>query len=497
MIYLKQYPRQFVVSNLEAKTLPEFKKLKLGKFYIYHCPTLIINYLVDDKNKNFGIVFGFVIMEDNCKIDEKSFLQEILKKSDINEITRFISKLSGRFVIFIYFNGSGFVFNDPVGLRTVYFVNKTDSVIFGTQPLILGEFCSLVSGTKSELFFHSEYYRTADEYWLPTGQSVYENVEQLIPNHYLNIDILKQFRFWPFEVLPKFDFENNLNQLESELTDSIEHANLKFELALPLTSGLDSRLLLALSRKISSKLIYYTRIHKSNINKTHQDIVIPGKILKKLGMIHHIINAEAKISNQTEERYKLNNSTSRFRDSSTLFSADASILKSKCVLYGNLSEIIKIRNPNKEYLSLQDFEVLPKKWLEISFIKSYLEDWLNEAKEIEHRYQINVYELFYWEHRMGNWAARAYNENDLLFEVFTPFNSRSILSKVLSIDIKDRGLPEAKFHRKLIQELWPEIDKFPYNSRSLNELFKAGIKKLLRTVGLASLIFKINNFIIK
>lgn len=494
---LGKFPRQFVVSSKKTADLNELNYFEFGCYHVYHCITLSVHTFKNLQSLNFGLIFGYSYNPSNTELTEIDIIKELTSLNSIEEISRYVSGLAGRFVVFLGINGKCYVFNDPTGLRTVYYVNNTSEVIVGTQPLILGCFCDLKAGFKNELFFHSEYYLTADEYWLPCGYSIYENVEQLVPNHFLDLPSRKQFRFWPFEVLKKFDVEDNVTQLKSELIDSIEYAGRNFELALPLTSGLDSRLLLALSRKISSRLIIFTRIPSGDMGLSHRDVLIPGKLLKKLGLNHHIWNTKAEISIQTEERYKLNNSTSRFRDGRSLFSADASFLKGKCVLYGNLSEIIKIRNSYKEYLTLQDFDVLPKKWLEISSIRLHLENWLNEAKILENEYHINVYELFYWEHRIGNWAARAYNENDLLFDVFTPFNSRSILSKVLSIDIKDRGLPEAKLHRRLIQDLWREIDKFPYNSRSLSELIKSGLRKGMRIVGLASIIFRINKFLIK
>jgi len=493
---LKRYPRQFVVADLPTKCLNDLEYFKIGTYHVYHCPTLTVYSRQVESYQKYVVLFGYASYPDNWNLSEIELLDKILNFDCLNDICKYISRLVGRYSIFLFVEGEGYVFHDPTGQRTVYYTTSPGIDVFGTQPLILGEFCKLEAGYKVELFFHSKYFKYADEYWLPSGLSIYENVLQLVPNHYLKLTTKQQIRYWPVEPLRHLSFDDTVEFLSSFLTEYVQSASKKQNLVLPLTSGFDSRVLLALSRgNIIDNLICFTRIQRKNINKYHQDVVIPSIILKSIEHKHNIIITDRQVSASDEERYKLNNSTSRLQEGAALFSSGNEVINNKYVMHGNVSEMIKIRKSGKPYLSLRDFDVIPKGWFEIGFIQRHLQKWYDTAANIENDFGLHPYELFYWEHRLGNWAARSYNENDFAFDVFTPFNSRDVLSVSLMLDICYRSLPEAKLHRAIIYKLWPEIDKYPYNKMSFVELMKARFKKACRITRLDRLILGFNNFI--
>ena len=480
------------MADHSTESLNDLTYFTVGTYHVYHCPTLATYCKQDELNQKHVVLFGYASKPEKWEFTETELLDQLLKLESIDHIARYISRIVGRYSIFILINGDGYVFHDPAGLRTVYYIISPGITVFGTQPLILSEFCKLEAGYKVELFFHSNYFKNADEYWLPAGLSVYENVQQLVPNHYLRLITKKEVRYWPFEPLKKLSFDDTVDYLSRYLSDSVLNASKKIDLVLPLTSGLDSRILLASSKKCIDNIICYTRIHKKNINKYHQYISIPSKILKSFGHKHNIIIADCSVTPTVEERYKLNNSTSRFQDSVTLFSSSTEIIRNKYVMYGNVSELIKIRKSDNNYLSLHDFDIIPNGWFEIGFVNLHLEKWYDTAVNIYEEFGLHPYELFYWEHRLGNWAARAYNENDLAFDVYTPFNSRDILSTAMMLDISQRELPEGKLHRAVINQLWPEIDKYPYNKRNIVGVMKAMIRKTGKITMIDRLIFGLN-----
>jgi hypothetical protein len=74
-----------------------------------------------------------------------------------------------------------------------------------------------------------------------------------------------------------------------------------------------------------------------------------------------------------------------------------------------------------------------------SFAIKNLEEWLSDASKT---YNINILHLFMWENREGNWQAMTQLEWDIVQEVFVPFNCRSLLTIILSLDEKYRMPPE-------------------------------------------------------
>jgi len=101
---------------------------------------------------------------------------------------------------------------------------------------------------------------------------------------------------------------------------------------------------------------------------------------------------------------------------------------------------------------------------------------LSEAHGIANTYGINVLDLFYWEQKMGNWQAMSQAEWDIAQEVFCPFNCRSLLTTLLSVDEKYRRPPEYQLYEKLIRYLWPETLSLPINP---SKGFRSTIKGLL------------------
>lgn len=79
-------------------------------------------------------------------------------------------------------------------------------------------------------------------------------------------------------------------------------------------------------------------------------------------------------------------------------------------------------------------------------------------------------ELYYWEIRLGRWAAEIYNETDIAFPSFDPTNVRSMLELALSFSIPEK---KAKFFQsELINTAYPLLN-FPGKNTTQN-LYEQG-----------------------
>ena len=355
---MDKYPRQFLVTTKPVEKLNSMNYMELDKYHIYHSSRLPVYVKKDDTN-SFVILFGYAYFHDESELDELDIITKLLICKSLSQIKTIIKNLAGRYVIFIKNAGFSCVFNDPCGLRSVYYLKSREHKIFATQPTLIGEATPLIGGEKIELFFHSDYYRNANEYWLPAGLSIYENVSQLLPNHFLDIEKNKQERFWPDIEIENYRIDHVMKELPTILSNSIKQVNIENSLALPLTAGYDSRLLLAASKSSVNDIYIFTMIHKKHLSKKHQDLVIPKKITNKFSLKHHLVLNDAQINLELEERYKLNNSTSRFQDALTLFSESINPLREKKVMYGNVSEIGKIHFPNIFDSPIESIESIP------------------------------------------------------------------------------------------------------------------------------------------
>ncbi len=82
---------------------------------------------------------------------------------------------------------------------------------------------------------------------------------------------------------------------------------------------------------------------------------------------------------------------------------------------------------------------------------------------------------------MGNWQAMSQLEWDIVHEVFTPFNCRTLLENLLSVDEKYRVHDDPIIFRRIITDLWAEVLSEPINSCPRNKKGpKSILKKILR-----------------
>lgn len=75
------------------------------------------------------------------------------------------------------------------------------------------------------------------------------------------------------------------------MTQLITAASKRYPMAFTITAGWDTRLLLAASRALSSK-IYYSSLQRSS-RKYERDVHVPERLLRKLGLNHHIVRLPA------------------------------------------------------------------------------------------------------------------------------------------------------------------------------------------------------------
>jgi hypothetical protein len=86
-------------------------------------------------------------------------------------------------------------------------------------------------------------------------------------------------------------------------------------------------------------------------------------------------------------------------------------------------------------------------------------------------FNYDMFELFYWEHRMGSWQSLQIMDLDVAQDTFILYNNRHILRKMLSVPLEDRLWN--RIHLEIIRSRWPEL---------LDILFRTDLKPWHRKV---------------
>jgi len=79
----------------------------------------------------------------------------------------------------------------------------------------------------------------------------------------------------------------------------------------------------------------------------------------------------------------------------------------------------------------------------------------------------DAWDLFYWEHRMSTWHAQVLLGSDFAFDTTIIFNSRRILTLLLSAPRNERR--KATLFREFIRRRCPEIKDVPINPRGIRD----------------------------
>jgi len=210
-----------------------------------------------------------------------------------------------------------------------------------------------------------------------------------------------------------------------------------------------------------------------------------------MGIKHHLFNRRSGMDKEFYKLYKKNVDLAHDDWAKISFGMFNKYPQDRICIKGTCTEIIKCEYyKDGEYVDIcspNKLAALVEGWNEIPFIVELLDGWLEDAKKVCINSNINVLDLFAWEHRIGSWQAQSQLEMDIVQEVFSPFNYRPLLEIMLRNPVKYRKLPDYLLQQRIINYLWPALLKWPINpleKMKKMDMFKNWFIKLLKEMGI-------------
>lgn len=481
-LYNLKFRRQFLFSAKKCTQLESWQHENLDRHHLYvHPDCELIGIRGIDK---VLFLIGYAINPYFPEKTSKEVLEDISQFESIEEISKLIYSLSGRFVLLINYNGKFTFFHDACGLRQIFYTKYEGKLYAASQPLLLKVILNLEKSPNYEAYYKSRYVKNTVEHWLPGGVSLYEGVYQLVPNHYIDSLDFIQKRYWPDSKSMELTVNEAVKKISNLLKNSLVAASNRYKLALPLTGGRDTRIMLGACREFIDKVFIYTLQYR-NLTVLSNDIRIPQNLASRLGFQHHVIDCCKPLTADFAEIYMKSSDLAHLKDWGEIangmfneYPQDRVAIKGSCAeigrcVYYKLGKHTKITSGDRFYRisSIKD-------WNEIDFIKNRVIDWYEEVKNFDKIYGNDLFDLFYWEHRMGSWQAQSQLEWDIVQEVFTPFNNREIIDTMLQVNPKFRCAPKFLFYNKLISNLWEDVLVEPINPTS----YLISLKKYIKEV---------------
>jgi len=477
------YRRQFLLSSKAIRLFRGWNSTVVGGFYLYTHPDLEISHLQKEGFcANLSLV-GYAIDPYEPDLSNLGILKRIISDCESFDcIVEYLHGLGGRFVLIVNTRKGVWIFHDPCGLRMVYYCRDRDGVYVGSDPNIIKEIVPLKEDDRIKKYYNSLYYKKDVEHWIPAGCSLYENLKHLIPNHALDLSSLRQIRYWPKNKIKYKPIDVVAKQVSGLLKGLMVSAGKRFKLALPMTAGWDSRLLLSAVRENSDQIFYYTLKYR-DLRAASADIKVPKKLLGLLGLNYSIIECNGGISQGFAEVYRKNSYLAHINDWGQIAYGMMGVYPEERVcVKGNCAEIgrcfyYKSGYHDKIVTSAQIVALVPG-WKELDFVCDCISDWFDDANQASVLTNVDILDLFYWEHRLGSWQAQSQLEWDIVQEVFTPFNNRLLLEMMLSVPKKYRADP-SYLYVKVMKMLWPEVLMVGVNPFILMTFVRSKFKRLL------------------
>ena len=487
-----KYRRQFLLTPVKCKQFSTWQVEKVDKHIIYAHPDCQFE-------KSFGInnlyLIGYFFNPHKPKKSPKEILNSLSSIKDIDEFPKELYSLVGRFVLIIKTENDFIFFNDACGLKTFYYAKENNNIYAASQPLLINEVLPIKKTKAYEDYFNSDYVKKKLEHYLPSGVTFYKNIYHLIPNHFVKASELEQKRYYPFKKLKKVNYSESVIKFSTLLKNIILAANNNMDLAFTLTAGWDSRIILSCCKDIIDEVSFYTLRYR-NMDEKHMDIKTPKSLSKSFNLNFNIFDCHMPINKEFMDIYESNTDIPHQDWGKIAFGMSKTYPQQKVAIKGSCSEIGRCyyhRDENKEIiLTENDFLQLESGWDQLNFIRKGIRQWNNQLIKAG-SYSYNLYDLFFWEHRVGSWTAQSQLEWDIVQEAFVPFNSRELLDLMLSIDISKRKKNNTFLFIDAIKLLWKEVLGEPINNTiTLNRNLRSMFVNIVRKTGLLTILKKMN-----
>jgi len=478
--------QQFRITPTEVVPLPSLHQVTVGKWRIGVGSDLPFC-AAQARDGSDVVLLGIAVAQDGNIVDEARLSQ--LK--DATTTIDYLNDCAGRFAFFIVTAALARFYGDPLGnLGAVYdpqrgIVASTLNLVL-TRPMEANDDYPLAElASRSEARF--AFGHTSDKY-----------IKRVLPNHYLDLSDFKQYRFWPLDgnlIDARFHDEAGiLENISTRLTQVIAALAQRFEgTKLPLSGGLDSRVLLACAKPSLDKIDIFS--HAENM-MSRRDTRIAGQLAAIVGKQIDIYDPSINEAHQINDAADLSTLSDAFHIATGEGALGTLVPKIRLevlgappsgglILRGNGVDFLKAvlwRRGVAEYAektphnqktglrmmmlsgaeTLQSLDRLSKKALKAAYWH-----WYRDLRGIA---RDRAYDLMFAEQFLSHGAGNMFYGFTRNFYI-CPFNDRRLLAAAISLSPEKRAA--LRFTQAIIHSQAPEFEGTRYTRKGTNSKLAA------------------------
>lgn len=462
------YHRQFLLTTTDSFSV-NWNVKPIGGFNLFFHPTL--EFSSSRINGNEVILLGNIYDYVSPELSNQNIVDRLASAASFDEFVDEMDKCSGQFVVFYRSPDNFFILNDACAQMEVYY--DTSYSAFGSQPKILSEVIEPQGhrGDEAHLFYSSDAFLSKKVF---VGNRTHcSNIMHLLPNHLIDIYKKEARRFFPFQPIAPTGIEDASSLACDMLKGFVKAASIRNNLALAVTAGYDSRVLFLASLDVDCK--YFVNKH-GYMSDSHYDIVIPQKLTRLFGKPFEVIND----SKDAQDNAFLQKQASV--DFPRSLPEGEKYYPEHVYINGNISEIARNYFGNHNNLNYKDLAFLSG-YSGNRFVEKVYQKWLDANKDLFKKTGYHPLDMFYWEEKMANWGAKAKTEWSALGRImFSPFNSRELLTLMLSTPKNSRDSHYNLLYNAIIKKLSPKPFSLPINPSPKQTMIK--VMKTIRVYNL-------------
>ncbi len=481
---MEKFSHQYILlkNNHDSHLDHTWSIIEFKDYTLYTSPNLKVFQFENNDSKLVLLGFCFHVLKPD--LDEEEIL--LSAPADKTAFLDYLDALCGNYLLMKETHGVLELYHDPAGVFKMFsYAPNNVCLAVGPDPAIIHEHFPLQKSKKAEsiAFYQSEFFK---KNLVRLGKhAIYEDVQQVIPNHSLLVNANTINRYFPRAKKEAIDLETAIEKVHTYTSNCMDAAYRKYQIRCTLTGGWDSRMVLAFTKKHRHNTEYFT-VTKPPFKHSHYDIQIPQKICKKLGLTYKIYEREVLL---TEEEQQNAMDSFTWLNQSNLFNILGPFSRFKSpdqlILIGSVSEICK---NYYDSVNISDGKSLSQAahFPVMTYTVDHFQKVYDEMKHIQDQFDYDLADLIHWEQDITNFAGAGIMLRSFTTKTFSPFNCRLVIKTVLSIPRKYRDKQRHTFYKAYIAAQFPELNEFEVNPNLKKELIvlskKMGIYNIYKKI---------------
>jgi hypothetical protein len=415
------------------------------------------------------VLLGLALDSAHPADDSSAIAERLLNtcREDAQSLARACGSLAGRYIVVFETPAGTWVLQDAVGLRgLVYSADLRGEVWCASDSGLLAHYLDRAADSEVTAHAAEARDRMGAEYWWMGSRTLVEGVAALLPNHALDVRRRSAVRTWPLERRVPRATKDVATSAVDLLQTVCGTAARRWKIALPLSAGWDSRLLLAAVKGVEEDVWLYTVRHRDD-EATADDIRIAGELAAIAGLEHHVITPEDAMGSRFSLEYMAHTSNPHPWWGSLTEALIGRMPPGAICMKGAASEIAK-----QNHGGIADQRVDSALVLALSgqpatrFALDQADKWIESYRRLSESTDYRILDLFQWEHQVGRRETQSQLESDVVHDTFTPYSCTRLLELLLSAPSKARRAPSYELYALIMQRLWPELLSVPVNPRA-------------------------------